>query len=1525
MQQSNEHLSKARPPHFKVSVLMNLQEKGPDNGKLKRGESIRWLPANGEMAERIASFDWNRTDLGPLENWPAHLKTYVALMLNSANPKFMAWGKEHIWLYNDAFIPILGEKHPRALGSRSSQVWSEAWAEISPMFDQVFSGHAVKMDDISLQLIRRGIPEEAHFVFSYNPATNHDGNVDGLFGTCLETTAQIHSMKAVVQAEERLQLALTAGGGIGIWDWDIKSDKLVCDAQFARIYGVDPERARKGVPAAEFVASVHPDDRHITQEAIERATKVCGEVDIEYRLKGPEGNERWVSAQGVSLPGPDGEPARLPGAVFDITDRKRSEIRRDALVALSDSIRDIEDPEELAYTAAEILGKTLGVSRAGYGLIDVRKETIVIERDWNAPGIRTLAGTLQFRDYGSYIEDLARGETVVFEDAEKDPRTEKTADALKAISAQAVVNMPVTEQGGLVALLYLNHARPRAWPEEDLELIREFAERIRTATERLRVTEALRESEARFRNVADHSPLMMWITDTDGYCTYLNRSWYEFTGQSEEEAEGFGWLTAVHPDDSDAAGKTFMTANENQESFRLEYRLRDHTGAYRWAIDAASPRFGSNGQFLGYIGSVFDIDDRKRVESLRTMQNRLLELALEDQPLEDILCELVRTVEANQPARVIGSVLLLDKDGQRLRHGAAPSLPDAYNASIDGMEIGPAAGSCGTAAYRRKPVHVSDIVSDPLWADFRDLAADHGLRACWSTPIQTRQGKILGTFAMYYREPREPAAAELELIALITHTATLIIERKQAQDALRDETRLLETLNETGTALAADLDLERIIQRVTDAGVNLTGAAFGAFFYNVENAEGESYMLYSLSGVERSAFEGFAMPRKTQIFAPTFKGEGVVRSDDITKDPRYGKNSPYSGMPEGHLPVRSYLAVPVRSHDGEIIGGLFFGHPKPAQFAERHQLLVEGIAGQAAVAIDNANLFQKAQREISQRAETEKKLQLLNEHLETRVQEEINERRQAEETLRQAQKMESIGQLTGGIAHDFNNLLQVITGNLQLLGKHVAGNAKAEERVENALLGVSRGANLASQLLAFGRRQPLDPKVINVGRLVEGLDDMLRRTLGEEIEIWSSVPDDLWNTFVDPLQVENALLNLAINARDAMNGRGRLTIEVANTSLGEDYARAHPDVSAGQYVVLAVTDTGAGMTQEIIDKVFEPFFTTKTDGRGTGLGLSMVYGFVKQSGGHAKISSEAGRGTTIKLYLPRETAMEDTTTAPVNGTTVGGNETILVVEDDDEVRTTAIEMLEDLGYRVLSAPSADEALPIVESGIAIDLLFTDVVMPGKLRSPELAQKARKLHPRIAVLFTSGYTEDAIMHEGRLDQGVYLLNKPYSRDALARKIRNVLERQRLAGEGLANSSSPTQADETGTGASLLEILLVEDDALIRMDLVEMLTEMGHSVTDVGSGEKAMEHLAAQSYDVLVTDVSLPLISGPELADSARGLQVGIGILFATGDSQFPDHERHVAAGAGILSKPYSVSDIERTLQSFVRKNQKSDLA
>ena len=399
-------------------------------------------------------------------------------------------------------------------------------------------------------------------------------------------------------------------------------------------------------------------------------------------------------------------------------------------------------------------------------------------------------------------------------------------------------------------------------------------------------------------------------------------------------------------------------------------------------------------------------------------------------------------------------------------------------------------------------------------------------------------------------------------------------------------------------------------------------------------------------------------------------------------------------------------------------------------------------------------------------------------------------RHEAEDTLRQAVKMEAVGQLSGGIAHDFNNLLTIIIGNLDTMKRRlaefakstVAGDAiaKLEAPLEAAMKGAKSSAQLTQRLLAFSRRQALDPDRLDVNRLISGMLEMLRRTLGSDVSIETVLGAGLWPSFTDAHQLENVLLNLALNAKAAMPDGGCLTIETANTYLDDAYVRRFGDVKAGQYVVLCVTDTGTGIPAEILDQVFDPFFTTKPLGEGSGLGLAMVHGFVKQSGGHVRIYSEVGSGTTVKIYLPRFIGAEEVSAAPAGKAEseqaiprAKPNEMILLVEDNADVREYARDVLLELGYGVLDAAGVQEALRVVAKRPRISLVFTDVVL-GDSNGRVLAEKVRQVYPAVPVLFTTGYTRNAIVHQGRLDPDVHLLNKPFTQQDLARKVRELLD-------------------------------------------------------------------------------------------------------------------------------------------------------
>ena len=745
------------------------------------------------------------------------------------------------------------------------------------------------------------------------------------------------------------------------------------------------------------------------------------------------------------------------------------------------------------------------------------------------------------------------------------------------------------------------------------------------------------------------------------------------------------------------------------------------------------------------------------------------------------------------------------------------------------------------------------------------------------------------------------AAAGGAIFVLRQQERSRIEERAHAR---AEQLAAVALMNRIGEAVRAEVDQDRAVQVITDAATELTDAELGAFFYNVVDGNGESYMLYAISGAAKEAFADFSMPRNTAIFRPTFSGEGVVRSDDITKDPRYGQSGPHYGMPKGHLPVRSYLAVPVVSRSGEVLGGLFFGHSKPARFSAEEEQVAVGVAIQAAIAIDNGRLYQAMHREIDRSAHAEADVKRLNEDLEERVgdrtrdlqsaneqfrllvegvtdyaiymldpdgrvsswnagAERIKEYRAAEilgqpfgvffapedreaglpesileqarreghvevqgvrvrksgvrfradvvinalhnpqgdligfakvtrdvsekvatqanldrmqQQLAQSQKLEALGQLTGGMAHDFNNMLAVITSAFQLSTRALErGEAdKVRAFMASGLEAAKRAAELIKRLLAFARRQPLAPKSIDANAMVREMSEILRRTLGEQIELECVLAGGLWSLNADQSQLESGLINLAANARDAMSEGGKLTIETSNAHLDDRYAAEHLGVPPSQYVLIAVSDTGIGMTPDQVEKAFEPFFTTKGDSGGSGLGLAQVYGFVQQSGGHARIYSEPGRGTTVKLYLPRANGTPaPARPLPSEAAPLGSaHQCILVVEDEPRVRHLTSAALRELGYTVLEAEGGEAALKLIEAHPEIALLFTDVVMP-KMDGRKLATAVQALRPELPVLFTTGFTKNAIIHGGALDADTKFIAKPFTLEDLARKVREVL--------------------------------------------------------------------------------------------------------------------------------------------------------
>ncbi len=1066
-----------------------------------------FLADGGALGALMRAHDWSTSPLGHPSAWPQSLRSVVGLLLTSKFPMFVAWGPELGFLYNDAYAEILGDKHPSALGRRFQDIWAEIWTDIRPLIDAALSGQAIYRHDLPLLMRRKGFDEQTWFTFSYSPVRDERGAVVGMFCACAETTEK-------VLAERRLSF----------------------------------------------------------------------------------------------------------------------------LVELSDALQAARTPLEVKIAAAEALGRQLDVSRAGYGEIVEAGEVVRVDQDWTASGALSLAGEARILDaFGpAAIAELRAGRILVVEDCEADARTADAAylPTWRSIGTRALIVAPLLKDGELSAILYAHHAEPRRWTPDEIALAGDVAtrtwsahaqalaedaqsaseDRLRLAhqaarlgdftwdvetdattlseqfegllglprealpnsgqaffayvleedlpglvavcesvltgkaprfdaefrirradgeviwlaahaqgeepgpdgvpkrivgvnydvTQRKRAEEALRESESRFRNMADHAPVMMWVTDPDGRCTYLNKAWYDFTGQTEQEALGLGWADATHPDDKDLATDTFLSATARQAPVYVEYRLRHRDGGYRWAIDAASPRFGPRGDFLGFVGSVIDISQRRAAEEVLRESNEVLARRIDEALAERKL--LVDIVE-------------------------------------------------GTDAF------VQVLSPDLRWLAINRAAAD-----------------------------------EFE---------ALFGPRPKVGDSLAD---LLRDQPDEGAAV-------------------------------------------------------LALWRRALAGEPYIDTVEMVRRDG------------------GRVAYEMKFDV-LRDADGRVVGAYQFTYDVTARLQDQRRL-----------------------------AETQ-------------------------DALRQSQKMEAIGQLTGGVAHDFNNLLTPIVGALDMLQRRGVGGAREQRLIDGALQSAERARVLVQRLLAFARRQPLQATAVDVPQLLEGMGDLIGSTTGPQIRVVVDASADLPPAKADRNQLEMAILNLAVNARDAMPEGGVLRLSAGlETVRGAHRSR----LPAGDYVRLSVADSGVGMDAETRVRAVEPFFSTKGVGRGTGLGLSMVHGLALQLNGALTLESAPGVGTNVELWLPvsHDAVQPEAEARPAATRSFLG--TVLLVDDEDVVRMSTADMLTDLGYHVVEAPSAEDALRLLGEGLEPQLVVTDHLMPG-MTGTDLARELRRSHPAVRTLLVSGYAE-----------------------------------------------------------------------------------------------------------------------------------------------------------------------------------------
>ena len=1012
-----------------------------------------------------------------------------------------------------------------------------------------------------------------------------------------------------------------------------------------------------------------------------------------YRSGQPE--PVWMNLDYSPVPDDSGRPGGVVAIVVETTERVQVEARRDALLRLTEVLRDADDPDIIQYEASRILGEALATHRVGYGTIDPVAETLTVQRDWTAPGIETLAGTLPLRGYGSFIDSLKRGEFITIADVTADPRTQEAADALMARSASAFVNEPIVENGRLVAVLFINNATVRHWTTGDLALVREVAARIRGATERLLASRAVRANEARLRFLDQLGKEAASSVDADAILRTTTR------------------MVGQHLDVSICA---YADVDENEDGFTIRG-------------DWCAPGSPS----------------------------------------------------------IVGHY----------------RLADFGRLAVDNLSEG-------------LPLVVRDAVAE---LPPEDAAAYHamGISATMCMPL-VKNGRLSALMAIHDREPRQWSRDDLALLTEVTERSWAHIERVRSQEVLRTSEAQFRVLalvmpNHVWTS-PPNGELDWFNDQVyAYSGLRpgeLDGSGWSSMVHPEDISAAASRWAQALSSGDDYQTE-FRLRRYDGTWRWHLARAIALRGTDGTIVRWIGTNTDVDDQKNAEARLEARLEqrtaerdrtwqvsqdilVVTDSHgvwlsvnpaatrvlgwsESELVGRTseWIEHPDDIEVSRAE---IKRVAGGAATVdfVNRCRTRDGSYRTLSWSAvSADNRLYAVARDV-TEQQAQAAALAQAEEQLRQAQKMEAVGQLTGGIAHDFNNLLQGITGALDRVQHRLSTGrvADVDRFLKAAVDAANRAAGLTHRLLAFSRRQTLDPRPTDVNRLISGMEDLIRRTMGPTIAVEVIGAGGLWPAKIDAPQLESALLNLCINARDAMPDGGNLTIETANKWLDEHAARER-DISPGQYISVCATDTGTGMTPEVVARAFDPFFTTKPLGQGTGLGLSMIYGFVRQSGGQVRIYSEVGKGTTMCLYFPRFVGTaEEIVSVEDAAVERGFGESVLVVDDDATVRMLVAEVLTEQRYHILEAADGPSALQIVESGARIDLMITDVGLPGGLNGRQVADAARALRRDLKVLFITGYAENAAIGNGHLDPGMSILTKPFAMSTLGHKVREMLE-------------------------------------------------------------------------------------------------------------------------------------------------------
>ena len=1393
-----------------------------------------------EMARRIAAFDWAGTALGSMEFWPATLRHMVDVVLASPVAMVVLWGSDGCMLYNDGYIPIAGARHPATLGGTAREIWPEIWPWNRDVLDHAFRGEALTFRDQEMVVRRNGLAETVWFDLFYTPLKDDAGTYAGALCTVIETTGQVAASRRAEESDSLLALAQSRLGlllnqtSIGIIQSDLSDRIVTVNERFASIVGREADR----LAGDAFDLLIHPDDRE-ADRALRDSLLATGQAfAAEKRLLRPDGSVVWVSHHVSAARDRNHQPEFLVHIVQDVSDRKdaealaresseRIELALGAGIILGSWVWDVRDdrvvgdarfaasfslrPEDarlgvpIARTLSAIhpddravLNDTIstcmrdgGPFRAEYRLRRSDGQWIWVEanghceRDAEGNPVRFPGVLINIGHRHDSAErqafHIALGDQLRTLDQPNTIMERTVAAAARHLQAPVVAYGEASPDGQWIDLLAATNG------DGATEVGRVATDAIGSdAGERIRAGEA--SLQARVPEIllpktgaALGSMLAVPLFREGRWHAVMfavaqaGRNWSDHDVDLVREVVGRTW-------DAVERARAVVTLRKAQARQAFLLRLNDHLSELHEPSEVVETVAASLGAFLGVNRAAH------------------AEVLAEDAALlvgRDWTDGSVQSLTGLFPYKGV-----LDDDMAQLTRGLTVSEDDFS------MRLGRPA--LLDAALERS-----------------------GTRAALAVPL-IRDGRLRAALLLAQTTPRHWSLEEISLTQEVARRTWDALERTRAEEALqRSEARLramFDTLPvgivfaemPSGRVTEGNARVEQILgSSMTPSSSDVNYADWVAFDEDGTRVPIQEHPLFVAITTGEMATHVFHHQRGdgsrvwiSVIGAPVRDTEGRVTGGLVTIVDIDREKRAEAALRELNATLEHQVEARTRERDRiwrnsrdllaamgidgtlhafnpswtallgwpaeDLIGHRFtrFIHPDEADSTAAAIASLE--RGPLSAPFENRlQTREGGDRWFSWTATFDGDTVYANGRDITAEKEQAQALRLAEEQLRQSQKMEAVGQLTGGIAHDFNNLLTGITGALDLLAKRIEQGRldNVSRYIGMAMNSANRAASLTHRLLAFSRRQPLEARPVNANRLVKSMDDLLRRTLGERVTLEIAVAKDVSITLCDPHQLENALLNLVINARDAMPDGGRLTIETANASLESPVAARDAGVRPGIYVMVSVSDTGTGMTADVIDRAFDPFFTTKPIGQGTGLGLSMIYGFAKQSEGTVKIRSDVGAGTTVTLYLPRFLGeVQEAGEMHLEPPRALDGETVLVVEDDGTVRRLVLEVLRDLGYRTLEAEDGPSGLRTLESGEHIDLLVTDVGLPG-LNGRQLADRARQLRPDLRILFITGYAENATFGGVNLDPGMQMITKPFAVDVLATKIKEMLETAR----------------------------------------------------------------------------------------------------------------------------------------------------